>query len=813
MNKIAFFFILFLFSFGVAGQTVTGYVKDLDSREPVPFASVVVKGTTQGVMTDIEGYFTISSPQGDTLQISSVGYIGREYSLDSDSHSEITIFLQSEVTEIDEVTVRPDRSASEIIMEQVRDNRRDNRRRVNQVERFNSLANTSVYLALDTASRVQRLTGNLEEISVGEDGDELRFSPIYIAQEGERVLSGSDETVYEDTEAIFPRLIPFIESYILQHTVVDLDFYRENISIFDRGFVSPISSRGDIYYDYFFNDTIFVDGKEHYYLSFAPKNRYNPLFAGNFIVEGENFALTEINVHVPGEANLNFINGFRGGVRYKQLDDGTWFYDEQQVRLNMSLRLSRDTVSKYGSERVDEISSGNWLIDRTVRYSTSEEMFESDPSQWRYHTDFTSDDISTDAYVKIDALRDLNAVKFVDAIGGLALTGYMNAGKIDVGPVFDIYSNNYVEGSRFSIPLRTSEEFNDRFSVGGFLSYGDKSKEVKYGFNFDLQPGPTDRFILRFNYADDYSLISHDKYMRFIKNNPNNRGTSNFIALFTARERTPYLIGVENYNMRLEYNADNDVQLEISPYYNRSSDTPYIQFNRNGENYSNYSMKGVMANLRLPFGQHYDKFFFDRIYYVSTIPVVNFGVDVGKTSLPNSNVDLDYFTQIHGSIQGRINLGPAFMNYIFEAGYLYGDAPYELLNQPVGSMSLGYARDSYNLLHHAAFANNIYSNTHLHFNGGGFLFNRIPFLRDLQLREIVSLKSHIGSLNSDYSGVFDLPDHYVTDFSTPYTEIGFGVTNILKVLRVEYVQQLSGRYRNQDFTDNSGIRIRAEMSF
>jgi hypothetical protein len=47
----------------------------------------------------------------------------------------------------------------------------------------------------------------------------------------------------------------------------------------------------------------------------------------------------------------------------------------------------------------------------------------------------------------------------------------------------------------------------------------------------------------------------------------------------------------------------------------------------------------------------------------------------------------------------------------------------------------------------------------------------------------------------------------------PYAEIGVGLTNILKFLRVEYVHLLGNHYLDEPFTDKHGIRIRAEVSF
>ena len=59
------------------GKTVKGVVTD--NFGPVPGANVLVKGTTNGVITDIDGNFTLTNvPEGAVLQVSFIGYVTQE---------------------------------------------------------------------------------------------------------------------------------------------------------------------------------------------------------------------------------------------------------------------------------------------------------------------------------------------------------------------------------------------------------------------------------------------------------------------------------------------------------------------------------------------------------------------------------------------------------------------------------------------------------------------------------------------------------------------------------------------------------------
>ncbi|MCM1176674.1 MAG: SusC/RagA family TonB-linked outer membrane protein [Clostridium sp.] len=78
MKKIKVFFtVLSVFAAVLASAqnlTVTGNVTDASTGEPIPFASIQIKGTVTGGSTDADGYYSISVPSDGILIFSSIGY-------------------------------------------------------------------------------------------------------------------------------------------------------------------------------------------------------------------------------------------------------------------------------------------------------------------------------------------------------------------------------------------------------------------------------------------------------------------------------------------------------------------------------------------------------------------------------------------------------------------------------------------------------------------------------------------------------------------------------------------------------------------
>ena len=136
-------------------------------------------------------------------------------------------------------------------------------------------------------AKVSRFFNNMSDVTVSLEGQDMRFSPIYLEEIAENMQGDSAEIVYDKKDGIFPRSESFIESFVLNNVAVDMDFYNEHIQIMDRGYVSPISKSALLFYDIYFNDTIFQDNHKYYHLTYAPKNPRNPLFSGSFTVDAD----------------------------------------------------------------------------------------------------------------------------------------------------------------------------------------------------------------------------------------------------------------------------------------------------------------------------------------------------------------------------------------------------------------------------------------------------------------------------------------------------------------------------------------------
>jgi TonB-dependent SusC/RagA subfamily outer membrane receptor len=103
---LAFLAVLVLSMAAIAqdSRTITGKVTD-SNGDPLPGANIVVKGTTSGVVTDLEGNYqiTVTDPDNAILECSFIGFITEQYTIGGESV--INVSLDEDVTTLDELVV------------------------------------------------------------------------------------------------------------------------------------------------------------------------------------------------------------------------------------------------------------------------------------------------------------------------------------------------------------------------------------------------------------------------------------------------------------------------------------------------------------------------------------------------------------------------------------------------------------------------------------------------------------------------------------------------------------------------------------
>lgn len=151
---------------------------------------------------------------------------------------------------------------------------------------------------------------------------------------------------------------------------------------------------------------------------------------------------------------------------------------------------------------------------------------------------------------------------------------------------------------------------------------------------------------------------------------------------------------------------------------------------------------------------------------------------------------------------------------------VWSTVPYPLLILPNANLSYLIQSESYTNMNAMEFINDEYASWDLTYNMNGLILNSIPLIKKLKWREVVTFRGLFGNLtnkNNPYlternEGLFQFPEgSYIMDKKVPYMEMGVGIENIFKFIRVDYTWRLS--YKNHPGIQDRGIRIQMKMTF
>ena len=308
------------------------------------------------------------------------------------------------------------------------------------------------------------------------------------------------------------------------------------------------------------------------------------------------------------------------------------------------------------------------------------------------------------------------------------------------------------------MPFRTNEKLSKVVSLEASVGYGIKDRSAKGMGRISVNLPTERRHIMQLEYNDHYVWSEVDDFDRMLRENSMGWGNFDFTAYaFEALHRDSLYVNTAIRQRQIQYHwwADWTDQLETHAYLRAGWQ-------------EGYAYQTLSAITRLSWGERkYDGYFMRRYTYSAKYPVLYLGLEAGHWTD-------GLYGHLRLMLTQHANLGMGgTLTYALRAGAIFGRVPTSFLWQ--ANANQGYAYDPYRftLLHGRQLMADKYVALQTEWNGQGILFNLIPGIRWLHLRELVEAKIAYGYLSDNYR--LPLTHHQF------YSEIGIGIGNILRV--------------------------------
>ena len=294
--------ILLLFFLGISlafAQTkVSGYVYD-ENNEPIAFANVIFKGSTEGTITNEDGRFYLESDNTwGTVVVSFLGYELKEYKLEQKVNYDLKFVLKEEAAALNEVVIvtgKQSKKASENpairILQKIWERKRQNGLQQFKQYQYDKYEKVEFDLnTIDSALIKSKLFRGMEFVFEEVDTSSVTgktYLPIFLNEAiskvyGDNLIKKEKEELQGNKNSGFSNnqiIIDFIDDLY-----ADFNIYDNYLKFFDKSFVSPLSRTGIQTYNYVLSDSAFIDNKWCYNIIYYPRRKNELTFKGDFWV-------------------------------------------------------------------------------------------------------------------------------------------------------------------------------------------------------------------------------------------------------------------------------------------------------------------------------------------------------------------------------------------------------------------------------------------------------------------------------------------------------------------------------------------------
>lgn len=812
-KAIAILVLILLVAPGKAGaqKIIRGVVQDAHSEEPIPLASVQFIRTSVGMITDSAGRFgfQVAHWPSDTLVVTRVGFQPFFLTLDKNKNEfDITVPLErGTLNDAVVVSVKIDKGLwlwKKIVQHKPENNRY-------KYENFSYELYNKLEVDLKNFKSLQRIASIKPFRPINElinqnidTAEGLKILPTYLTEVvsdyyyQKKPLKRREEIKAVNTNGVKNEsIVKFLGG---MDQVINV--YNNFIPVFDKEFISPISDNGDFYYKYYVTDTLKSGDQRYYRLVFTPRRIGMNTFEGDCWVHGGTFAIQKMNLSLDKSADINFMEKFSYIQEFQRLSDENWFVSREKLVVDVS-PISNKTpgvigrkTSTYRNIVVDDSTITNKLMENKKQEEVITLPFAM--VQTRAHWDSIRHEPlsrTEKGIIKmIDTLINTPTYQKITKQVVFLTTGYFDVGNVELGSAFNWFSGNGWEGFRTRFDVASNKYFNKKLRYHAYLAYGFSDKKVKGKGELFFLPKKDPRQYWYIGYRNDldfgqqyYGEISQDNIFSFAIRKPNiprkyiNLETASFEFFNELRSGFSTLVSVN----RKSY----------TPLYNLISAANF------GDKITQLTSLETSLRLRFAFQEKFIESQFYRTSLGSPYPIVEATVSRAIPKFLGGNYN---YTKLSGSISDRIKTPPfGVISFQLYGGKTFGAAPYTFLDVAPGNELYYYNKYAFNMMNRYEFVHDRFLGINYEHNIGNGIFRLVP---KLKIRQFYTIKALWGDLSQTNRNLNFKEGHNFQSLNgKAYMEVGTGIDNILKFLRVDFIWRVLPKSDLKRTTEKFGI--------
>ncbi|MBD5341393.1 MAG: carboxypeptidase-like regulatory domain-containing protein [Bacteroides sp.] len=602
----------------------------------------------------------------------------------------------------------------------------------------------------------------------------------------------------------------------------EIALYDNNIALMQTRFVSPLSAIAADYYKYQISDTVLVAGEPCVELSFFPHTPEALGFNGKIFIPVNDSVkyVKRISMRTPKHINLNYVDNIFISQNYEKDSLGKIHKTLDELALEMQfvpgtpkLYGSRKAVySGFSFEKPEGVESAQG--DREIVLSDAELLPE---SFWIDNRPLALSYAESKMGGMMRTLRKQPFLYWSEKILNTFINGYITTGnpsKFNFGPLNTVISYNTAEGVRFRVGGMTTTALSQHWFANGYVAYGLRDHKVKYMGELEYSFLPKKYTAREFPVNSIKVMYQYDidqLGQHYIFTNADN------VFLSLKRKRSDLItyrrLAQLEYNLELRNNLSFGVQMR----HESQEATRWITFVDGYGSSDRYLRQSVLKlSFRYAPGEKVVSTHKGRLSVNKDAPVILLTHEFGPKGFLGADFTLNK-TEL--SAQKRFWLSSlGYTDIVLKGGIIWSQVQFPALLWQNANLSYTIRSESYALLNPMEFAMDKYASLDLTYFMNGLIFNRIPLIKKLKLREVFTFKGFVGDLsrknNPEYNmNLYRFPaDASVRPMGKkPYMEIGVGLDNILTILRVDYVWRLS--YTDLPGVDRRGLRVSLHFSF